>query len=90
MRVVLDARTWPLPPVFGWLKAAGSVDAEELARTFNCGIGMVVITAPDAADRVAAALTTAGETVWRIGLVEANPDGGRRTLVEGADSAWRV
>ncbi|RAI31525.1 phosphoribosylformylglycinamidine cyclo-ligase [Rhodoplanes serenus] len=69
VRIDLDAI--PVPPVFHWLAAAGEVAPAEMLRTFNCGIGMIAVTAPEDADAVAAALTRAGERVTRIGTVGA-------------------
>jgi phosphoribosylformylglycinamidine cyclo-ligase len=65
----IEREAWPLPPVFAWLAAAGGVAEAEMLRTFNCGIGMVAVVAPDRADALAADLTAAGETVYRIGEV---------------------
>src|SRR5689334_13251443 len=66
----LDAARWELPVVFGWLAKTGRVAPEEMARTFNCGIGMVVVTAPEDANAVAAMLEQAGERVLEIGRIE--------------------
>ena len=66
----LDAARWELPAVFGWLAKSGRIAPEEMARTFNCGIGMVVVTAPEHADAVAAVLEQAGERVLEIGRIE--------------------
>ena len=63
----IDGAAWPLPPVFAWL--AGHVAPEELARAFNCGIGMTAAVAPRRADALAAGLEAAGETVFRVGEV---------------------
>jgi phosphoribosylformylglycinamidine cyclo-ligase len=61
--------TWPVPPVFGWLARTGGVAAAEMLRVFNCGIGMaLVVSDADAAVRL---LETEGETVSRIGVIEA-------------------
>ena len=65
----IDLGTWSLPPVFGWIRATGGIGEAEMLKTFNSGIGMVVVVAEDAADRVASALAGAGETVHRIGHV---------------------
>ena len=59
--IQLDLAAIPVPPVFRWLAAEGPVAEAEMLRTFNCGIGMAVIAAADAADGVAAALRAAGE-----------------------------
>ena len=65
----IDLGTWSLPPVFTWLAEAGGIGESELLKTFNSGIGMVVVTAADSAETVAATLVAAGETVHRIGHV---------------------
>jgi phosphoribosylformylglycinamidine cyclo-ligase len=67
----IDAARWALPPVFGWLAKAGRLKALELLRTFNCGIGMVLVVAPQDAALAADMLRSAGETVYTIGTVEA-------------------
>jgi phosphoribosylformylglycinamidine cyclo-ligase len=70
----LDGSAWTAPPVFGWLQQQGNIADEEMARTFNCGIGMVVIVGPaDAADTVQA-FTEQGETAMEIGRVVEAPD----------------
>ncbi len=70
----IDASAWALPPVFAWLKSAGGIAASEMARTFNCGIGMMAICRSDDADALAELLTQHGETVVRIGRVVAGDD----------------
>jgi phosphoribosylformylglycinamidine cyclo-ligase len=69
--VALDARAWPLPPVFRWLASAGRIAPEEMVRVFNCGIGMVVIVAPERAEEATRMLAAAGESVARVGTVVA-------------------
>ncbi|WP_395675341.1 phosphoribosylformylglycinamidine cyclo-ligase [Inquilinus sp.] len=86
--VALDAGAWPLSPVFRWLKAQGGLNAVELARTYNCGIGMVVVVAPERADAVSAILAGQGETVHRIGRVVA--DAGHSVAIAGTEAAWAV
>lgn len=73
--VRLDASAWPAHPVFEWLERAG-IAPEEMHRTFNCGIGMVAITARESAGGVARELRDAGEQAWVIGEVVAD-DAGR-------------
>ena len=65
----LDAGSWALPKLFQWLQAEGQVDAQEMYRTFNCGVGMVVIVAADQADAATALLQAEGETVYRLGQI---------------------
>jgi phosphoribosylformylglycinamidine cyclo-ligase len=67
----IDLGAWELPPVFAWLRGEGGIAEAEMLRTFNCGIGLVAVVAPDRAEAVAAALRGAGEAVRVIGPVGA-------------------
>ena len=68
---VLD-QPWPAPPVFRWLAAAGGIDPGEMLRVFNCGVGMALVVGDDPAAAAAeATLRQAGETVFRLGRIEA-------------------
>jgi len=82
---VVDAGRWNLPSMFSMLQQGGSIVPEEMARTFNCGIGMAVIVASDQADGVSAALTSAGETIFEIGRIE---HGERGCTVFGPAGTW--
>ena len=81
--VRLDLSAIAGPPVFGWLARAGGIAEAEMLRTFNCGIGMVVIAAADEAEAVAGHLTKAGETVCRLGEVVASVEGAERVATTG-------
>jgi phosphoribosylformylglycinamidine cyclo-ligase len=78
----VDLSAVAVPPVFGWLASVGGMDEAEMVRTFNCGIGMIAVVAPEDAARVAAALAEAGESVITFGEMVADPEG-PRTLFEG-------
>jgi len=65
----IDASSWPQTRLYQWLQEQGQVDAQEMYRTFNCGIGMVVIVAAEHAEQAAAVLAEQGETVYRIGSI---------------------
>ncbi|MEL6564041.1 MAG: phosphoribosylformylglycinamidine cyclo-ligase [Pseudomonadota bacterium] len=65
----VDLNSWTLPPVFGWLATQGGIAEAEMLKTFNAGIGMTVIVAPEAEEVVTAALEAEGQTVMRIGTV---------------------
>ncbi|WBU54014.1 phosphoribosylformylglycinamidine cyclo-ligase [Paracoccus sp. SCSIO 75233] len=67
----VDLSAWALPPVFRWLAEAGGIAAPEMLKTFNCGIGMVLVVDQDRADAIAGLLTEAGETVVQLGRVVA-------------------
>jgi len=88
----IDARRWTRPAVFGWLQRIGGMADLEMARTFNCGIGMVLVVAPASAAALADALAAAGETVFEIGRIEAaqRPDQEPRTEIAGLPDAWRA
>jgi phosphoribosylformylglycinamidine cyclo-ligase len=81
----VDADSWDQPRLMAFLQAQGNIEPEEMARTFNCGIGMVAVVKAAEADAVAAALTQAGETVHRIGTIEA---GERGCTVTGSIETW--
>jgi len=67
----IDLGAVAVPPVFSWVAEAGGVAEDEMLRTFNCGIGMVVIAAEAHADAVRATLVDQGETVLRVGRITA-------------------
>jgi len=69
-RALIDASSWPRPPLFQWLQQQGNVAEAEMHRVFNCGIGMVAVVAAADAKRAAGKLRAAGETVYAIGTVE--------------------
>ncbi|RVT94689.1 phosphoribosylformylglycinamidine cyclo-ligase [Sphingomonas crocodyli] len=81
----VDADLWAQPRLMAFLQAQGNIEPGEMARTFNCGIGMAVIVDPaDVAD-VIAALEAAGETVHRIGDIQ---PGAKGCTVRGGDETW--
>jgi phosphoribosylformylglycinamidine cyclo-ligase len=65
----IDLSAWPLPPVFGWLAETARLTGADLLKTFNAGIGMIAVVAPDRAAALAALFKAEGETVWRLGEV---------------------
>ncbi|MBI4985107.1 MAG: phosphoribosylformylglycinamidine cyclo-ligase, partial [Rhodocyclales bacterium] len=78
---LLDKAAWPLPPLFQGLQKEGNVADAEMHRVFNCGIGMAVVVAAADAERAMALLRAAGETVFRIGRIEARQAGQAQTVV---------
>src|SRR6476619_4590722 len=72
---IIDTGRWELPSIFARLQQGGRIAPEEMARTFNCGIGMAVVASADAADSVSNALEEAGEEVFEIGRIESGPRG---------------
>jgi phosphoribosylformylglycinamidine cyclo-ligase len=84
----VDVGAWRRPPVFGWLKQAARLDDEEMLRTFNCGIGLVLVAAKAGVDAVMAALTAAGEQPVVIGEIE--PGRGVKSQAKGKGEAEAV
>jgi phosphoribosylformylglycinamidine cyclo-ligase len=66
----IDLGAFALPPVFRWLRETGGVSQSEMLKTFNCGIGLVLVVAAGRAAAIEALLADAGETVVRLGRVE--------------------
>ncbi|AKJ30456.1 phosphoribosylaminoimidazole synthetase [Caldimonas brevitalea] len=69
-KAVLDGTAWPRPELFSWLQREGGVLESEMHRTFNCGIGFVLIVAAEDAQRATEVLQAQGESVYRIGRIE--------------------
>ncbi len=65
----IDLGAWQLPPVFRWLAATANMAEAELLKTFNCGIGMILVVAEDRADALTALLQAEGESVSRLGRI---------------------
>ena len=86
--VALDAERWPLPPVFRWLAETAGIARSELARVFNCGLGMVAVVDTAKADAVERAFAAQGETVYRVGRVVPRQQGGTGTLLLNTETQW--
>jgi phosphoribosylformylglycinamidine cyclo-ligase len=65
----IDLGAWALPPVFRWLATTANMSEPELLKTFNCGIGMILVVAEDRAEALTALLGADGETVTRVGRI---------------------
>lgn len=81
----VDADAWQQPRLMAFLQAQGHIEPEEMARTFNCGIGMAVVVPEAEVASVTAALEDAGETVHRIGHIAAGEKG---CTVTGSIETW--
>jgi phosphoribosylformylglycinamidine cyclo-ligase len=79
---VLQKASWNVPPLFRWLQQQGNVLDNEMHRVFNCGIGMVLIIAPELADTAIRLLESAGETAWRIGIIQQRSGDEAQTIIE--------
>ncbi len=81
LSATIEAGSWAMPPLFGWLQEQGGVTDAEMHRTFNCGIGMVVIVAAEHAEAAVRQLTDTGEMVYRIGKIDKRGDNEAQTVI---------
>jgi phosphoribosylformylglycinamidine cyclo-ligase len=88
-RARLDARQWSAPAVFRWLRETGQVPTDDMLRTFNCGLGMIVVAAAKDGATVAKALEDAGEQVSEVGVIEAAPGSEADCVIDHAETLWR-
>nr|WP_279037020.1 phosphoribosylformylglycinamidine cyclo-ligase [Snodgrassella alvi] len=77
----IDSQSWPLPKLFQWLQQAGNVETQEMYRTFNCGIGMVLVVNAEDADAIQKFLQQQGETVYQIGRIRSRQGEEHQTQV---------
>ncbi len=69
-RAIIDTDSWQWPDIFKWLQKKGNIDTREMYRTFNCGVGMVVVVPRKNADDAISILKATGEQAWIIGNIE--------------------
>lgn len=81
----VDSTRWTLPPVFEWLQSVGHLSTEEMATSFNCGVGMVAVIDADNEKTMLNELKQAGEDAWSIGHIEHGPEG---CIVTGKSGTW--
>ncbi len=72
VRAVIDTKRWEFPALFQWLQQEGQVPAFEMYRTFNCGVGMVVVVPAAQVDQTLALLVASGEQAFVIGEIRAS------------------
>jgi len=84
----IDAASWTLPEIFKWLKKEGNLENDDLARTLNCGLGMIVICDPKQADNIEKSLISTGETVSRIGEIAKQKQSDIRIIMDNRVKSW--
>jgi len=82
---LVDTDSWQQSRLMAFLQGQGNIEPEEMARTFNCGVGMVLAVKPDDADALCAELVAAGETVFPVGKIIAGEKG---CSVRGSAGTW--
>jgi phosphoribosylformylglycinamidine cyclo-ligase len=84
----LDADSMPLPPVFRWLAEQGNVSAHEMARTFNCGVGMIAVVPADRVDAALAVFHEHGEDARVIGRMVARDENSDPVRIPNLAESW--
>lgn len=84
----IDATRWELPEIFKWLKSVGQLDHDDLVRTLNCGIGMIVVCSPEHAADIEAVLHDCGETVFTIGEITEQKQPEISFVIKNRKDAW--
>lgn len=84
----IDASSWTFPPVFSWAKKYGNINDADMAKTFNCGIGMVIICSPENEELIIKHLTDKKETAYKIGKITSREDSEQAVIIENTD-AWK-
>lgn len=69
-KAMIDRTSWQMPEIFQWLQKEGHIEEQEMWRTFNCGIGLVVCVAAEDVGSVIETLTTMGESAWQLGIID--------------------
>ncbi len=69
-QAIIDTNSWQLPEIFQWLQQNGNVEDNEMYRTFNCGVGMVLMVNTNDADAIVSMLNQQGENAWRLGSIK--------------------
>ena len=69
LSVEIDTKSWELPPIFNWLQEKGNIEPQEMFKTFNCGVGMVVCVSQENKSNAINHLSDSGETAWEIGKI---------------------
>lgn len=77
----IEASAWRMPALFEWLQREGDIEAQEMYRVFNCGIGMVIVVSQDSASTVTQTLSEAGETVYALGQIQSCDARASQTIV---------
>jgi len=70
-KVLIDEKSWQWPSIFQWLQEQGNVTWHEMYRTFNCGVGMILVIDNEQSERALSSVREAGETAWVIGKTDA-------------------
>jgi phosphoribosylformylglycinamidine cyclo-ligase len=82
-RAIVDGNSWQWPEVFNWLQQKGNITTHEMYRTFNCGVGMILVVAKDDLAQSLEMLKAAGENAWHIGAIDTAAAGEEQVQING-------
>jgi phosphoribosylformylglycinamidine cyclo-ligase len=81
----IDPGSWRRPGIFHWLQETGNVETKEMYRTFNCGVGMVLVVSPEEEEKALGLLRASGEPAWRLGAIRKYDGEGERVEFMGSE-----
>lgn len=81
-KAVIKGDSWQWPAIFSWLQQQGNVTEYEMYRTFNCGVGMIVVVSAEQLDSALEHLKAAGETAWHLGEIQAATVDDERVIIQ--------
>jgi phosphoribosylformylglycinamidine cyclo-ligase len=85
IHAILNSRSWRWPAIFSWLQETGGIETEEMHRTFNCGVGMILIVDPAEAEPALNTLRALGENAWTIGATAVRREQDRQVVWDTGD-----
>ncbi|WP_333606816.1 phosphoribosylformylglycinamidine cyclo-ligase [Arsukibacterium sp.] len=80
-KAVIDGHSWQWPAVFNWLQQQGNISRHEMYRTFNCGVGMIVVVPAAQLTAALSMLQQAGETAWHLGEIQSAADDEQQVII---------
>nr|WP_306136563.1 phosphoribosylformylglycinamidine cyclo-ligase [Rheinheimera baltica] len=80
-KAVIDGKSWQWPAIFNWLQQQGNISRHEMYRTFNCGVGMIVVVPKDTLPQALSLISAAGETAWHLGEIAAAAAGDELVII---------
>jgi phosphoribosylformylglycinamidine cyclo-ligase len=80
-QAIIDGNSWQWPDIFNWLQEKGNITEHEMYRTFNCGVGMIIVVPADQVEKSLTLLTEQGEKAWHIGEINTLPLGEEQVII---------
>ncbi|GHG02168.1 phosphoribosylformylglycinamidine cyclo-ligase [Thalassotalea marina] len=80
-QAVIKGNSWQWPVIFNWLQENGNITTHEMYRTFNCGVGMIIVVPADQVEQSLAILKDNGENAWHIGEIAERNDGADQVII---------